>query len=125
MYGWGCADLFHGSLREVMRVRSAGELIPIEGGNDPSINGALFKGIVQTACGTGSAVSRRDVHSRTYPTVELERGYCHFLLFLIFKFGRIIFPMPRSRAARRTRKFSWTLGVFRQEGCPSPMSSPE
>ena len=61
MYGWGCADLFHGSLREVMRIRSAGELIPIEGGNDPSINGALFEGMAQTACGTGSAVSRRDV----------------------------------------------------------------
>ena len=44
-----------------MRIRSAGELIPIEGGNDPSINGALFEGMAQTACGTGSAVSRRDV----------------------------------------------------------------
>jgi hypothetical protein len=39
-------DLFHGSFGEVVRVHSAGKLIPIEGGNDSGINRALFKGIM-------------------------------------------------------------------------------
>jgi len=48
-----CVDLFHGSLWEVVRVHSAGELIPIEGGKDPSINRALLKRIVKTPCMSG------------------------------------------------------------------------
>lgn len=43
-------NLFHGGLWEVMRVHSAGELVPVEGNKDPSINGALFEGIVKTTC---------------------------------------------------------------------------
>ena len=46
-------DLFHGGLWEIMGVRSAGKLIPIEGSHDSRVNGALLKGIVQTTCGAG------------------------------------------------------------------------
>ena len=53
-------DLFHSSLGEVVRVHSAGKLIPIEGGDDSGINRALFKGIMQTTCRPRSVASRRD-----------------------------------------------------------------
>lgn len=52
-------DLFHDSLWEVVRVHSTGELIPVEGGNDSSIDGALIKGIVQATCRSRSVVGKR------------------------------------------------------------------
>jgi len=46
--GWEYVDLFHAGLWEVMGVHSAGELIPIEGGEDSHVNRTFFKGIVKT-----------------------------------------------------------------------------
>jgi hypothetical protein len=43
-----------------MRVHTVGKLIPIEGGDDSGIDGALFKGIVQTTWRSRSAMGRRD-----------------------------------------------------------------
>ena len=43
-------DLFYGSLREVVRVYSAGELIPIESGKNLSVNRTLPEGIVKATC---------------------------------------------------------------------------
>lgn len=41
-------DLFHGSSREVVRVNSAGELIPIEGSKNLCVDGAVLEGTVKT-----------------------------------------------------------------------------
>lgn len=35
---------------EVVGVYLAGELIPIEGGKDSSVNGALLKGVMKATC---------------------------------------------------------------------------
>ena len=49
-------DLFHSSLWGIVRVHSAGKLIPIEGGHDPSIDRALFERIVKTTYRSRSVV---------------------------------------------------------------------
>lgn len=51
LHGLGSVDLLDSSLMEVMRVYPAGELIPIEGGKDSSVNGALLKGVMKATCG--------------------------------------------------------------------------
>jgi hypothetical protein len=44
-------NLFHSGLRKVVRIYFAGELIPIEGSEDTSINGAVPKGEMKTTFG--------------------------------------------------------------------------
>ena len=48
----GHVNLFCGSVWEVMGVHSAGELIPVEGGEDSNFNGTFFKGVVKTTWGS-------------------------------------------------------------------------
>lgn len=63
-------DLFYGGLREVVRVHSAGELIPIESGENLGLNRALIEGIVKATCGTRWATSVRGWMSGYAPIPE-------------------------------------------------------
>lgn len=104
-YEWECVDLFHGSLWEVVRVRSAGKLIPIEGGNDSSINGTLFKGIVQPTCRTRSAVGRA-MRALSHLSRSRTRGRLS-AFYLIRVFGALLSFRCRDHVQpRRTGKFS-------------------